>query len=76
MGEVGVEIEGYQLTSTPVVFGEEDVYLLGSMTMEGLGLAPDVVKKKLVPVEAFLMQCSIFSGRMGKGLKHVRILRC
>lgn len=55
MGEVGVEIEGYQLTSTPVVFGEEDVYLLGSMTMEGLGLAPDVVKKKLVPVEAFLM---------------------
>jgi predicted aspartyl protease len=61
LGEVGVEIDGYRLTSTPVVFGEEEVYLLGSVTMESLGLAPDVVKKKLVPVEAFLMQYSNFS---------------
>jgi len=55
LGEVGIEIEGYYLSSTPVVFGDGDVYLLGSVTMEGLSLAPDVVKKKLVPVEALLM---------------------
>ncbi|MBO3799164.1 MAG: hypothetical protein QXU11_03910 [Thermoproteota archaeon] len=55
MGEVGIEIEGYRLSSTPVIFGDEDVYLPGSVVMEGLSLAPDVVKKKLVPVEALLM---------------------
>lgn len=55
LGEVGIEIEGYYLSSTPVIFGDENVYLLGSVTMEGLSLAPDVVKKKLVPVEALLM---------------------
>ncbi|MEM3712615.1 MAG: aspartyl protease family protein [Thermoproteota archaeon] len=55
LGEVGVEIEGYRLSSTPVIFGDEDVCLLGSVIMEELSLAPDVVKKKLVPVEALLM---------------------
>ncbi|MCX8183554.1 MAG: aspartyl protease family protein [Crenarchaeota archaeon] len=55
LGEVGIEIEGYRLSSTPVIFGDEDAYLLGSVAMEGLSLAPDVVKKKLVPVEALLM---------------------
>jgi len=55
LGEVGVEIEGYRLSSTPVIFGDEDVCLLDSVTMKELSLAPDVVKKKLVPVEALLM---------------------
>ncbi|MEM3390475.1 MAG: aspartyl protease family protein [Thermoproteota archaeon] len=55
LGEVGIEIEGYRLSSTPVIFGDENIYLLGSVAMEGLSLAPDVVKKKLVPVEALLM---------------------
>ncbi|MEM2991474.1 MAG: Retroviral aspartyl protease, partial [Halobacteria archaeon] len=38
-----------------VVFGEENVYLLGSVTMEQLGLAPDPIEKRLKPVEALLM---------------------
>ena len=58
LGEIGVEIEGYRATATPVVFGEENVYLLGSVTMEQLGLAPDPIEKKLKPVEAFLMKTS------------------
>jgi len=55
LGEVGIEIEGFRATATPAVFGEDDVYLLGSVTMEQLGLAPDPVEKKLKPVEALLM---------------------
>ncbi|GEM_PF-3718623 len=54
------ELQSSKGLRAPVVFGEEDGYLLGSLTMEGLGLVPDVVKKKLVPVEAFLTQCSNF----------------
>jgi len=46
LGEVGVEIEGYTASATPVVFGEEGVFLLGSVTMEQLALAPDPVEKK------------------------------
>ena len=55
LGEIGIEIEGYRASATPVVFGDEEVYLLGSVTMEQLGLAPDPVEKKLKPVEALLM---------------------
>lgn len=56
LGEVGIEVEGYRASATPVVFGEEEVYLLGSVTMEQLGLAPDPIAKRLKPVEALLMQ--------------------
>ena len=55
LGEIGIEIEGYRASATLVVFGEEGTYLLGSVTMEQLGLAPDPVEKKLKPVEAPLM---------------------
>ncbi|MCI4408692.1 MAG: aspartyl protease family protein [Thermofilum sp.] len=55
LGEVGIEVEGYRASATPVVFGEEEVYLLGSVTMEQLGLAPDPIAKRLKPVEALLM---------------------
>ncbi|GBC70567.1 hypothetical protein HRbin02_00335 [Candidatus Calditenuaceae archaeon HR02] len=58
LGEVGIEIEGFRATATPAVFGEDDVYLLGSVTMEQLGLAPDPVEKRLKPVEALLMNSS------------------
>jgi predicted aspartyl protease len=40
LGEAGIEIEGFRAGATPVVFGDEGVYLLGSVTMEQLGLAP------------------------------------
>lgn len=56
LGEIGVEIEGYRASATPVVFGDEDIHLLGAVTMEQLGLAPDPIEKKLKPVEALLMR--------------------
>ena len=56
IGEVGIEIEGYRASATPVVFGDPDIYILGSVTMEQLGLAPDPITKKLRPAEALLMQ--------------------
>jgi len=59
LGEVGVEIEGYTASATPVVFGEEGVFLLGSVTMEQLALAPDPVEKKLKPVEVLLMRFEV-----------------
>jgi predicted aspartyl protease len=55
VGEVGIEIEGHRASATPVVFGDEDVYLLGSVTLEQLGLAPDPMSKSLKPTEALLM---------------------
>ncbi|MEM1637246.1 MAG: Retroviral aspartyl protease [Pyrobaculum sp.] len=55
LGEVGIEAEGLSASATPVVFGDEGVYLLGSVTMEQLGLAPDPVQKRLRPTEALLM---------------------
>jgi predicted aspartyl protease len=58
LGEIGIEIEGYRASATPVVFGNEGIYLLGSVTMEQLGLMPDPVHKKLKPTEALLMQVS------------------
>ncbi|MEM2127937.1 MAG: aspartyl protease family protein [Candidatus Bathyarchaeia archaeon] len=55
LGEVGIEIEGIKATATPTVFGEGDTSLLGSVTMEQLGLAPDPIEKRLKTVEALLM---------------------
>ena len=55
LGEVGIEIEGFRASATPVVFGDRGINLLGSVTMEQLGLAPDPVEKRLRPVEALLM---------------------
>ncbi|MFP3213494.1 MAG: aspartyl protease family protein [Thermoproteus sp.] len=55
LGEVGIEIEGYRASATPVVFGDEGINLLGSVTMEELGLAPDPASRRLKPVEALLM---------------------
>jgi len=62
LGEVGIAINEYAASATPVVFGDEDVYLLGAVVMEQLSLAPDPVKRILVPVEAVLMRfhkCSL-----------------
>jgi len=56
LGEVGIAINEYVASATPVVFGDEDVYLLGAVAMEQLSLAPDPVKRILVPVEALLMR--------------------
>jgi predicted aspartyl protease len=58
LGEISIEIEGYRASATPVVFGDEGIYLLGSVTLGQLGLRPDPVHKKLKPTEALLMQVS------------------
>ncbi|AET33686.1 aspartyl protease family protein [Pyrobaculum ferrireducens] len=55
VGEVGIDVEGFRASATPAVFGDRDIYLLGSVTMEQLGLAPDPAEKRLKPVEALLM---------------------
>lgn len=55
LGEIWIEIDGFKATATPVIFGEEDALLLGSVTMEQLGLAPDPIERRLKPVEALLM---------------------
>ncbi len=55
LGEVGIDIEGYTASATPAVFGDEGVYLLGSVTMEQLGLAPGPIARRLRPTEALLM---------------------
>lgn len=46
---------GFRASATPVVFGEGGIYLLGSVTMEQLGLAPDPVERRLKLVEVLLM---------------------
>ncbi len=55
LGEVGIEVEGFRASATPVAFGDEGIYLLGSVTLEQLGLAPDPIEKRLKPTEALLM---------------------
>ncbi len=55
LGEVGMEVGGISTGATPTVFGEEGIYLLGAVTMEQLGLAPDPVQKRLIPTETLLM---------------------
>ncbi len=55
IGEVGIEVNEKRATSTPVVFGDREIFLLGSVTLEELSLAPDPVRKKLVPAEAYLL---------------------
>ncbi len=54
VGIIGIEVEGVK-THTPVVFGDENVYLLGTVTLEELGLEVDPVTRKLKPAELLLM---------------------
>lgn len=55
LGEIGIMIGEFSASATPVVFGDEDVFLLGAVTKEQLGLAADPVRKILIPVKALLM---------------------
>jgi len=55
IGEVGLEVQGWRLPSTLVVFGDEGINILGSHTLEGLSLAADSTRKKLVPTVAYLL---------------------
>lgn len=55
LGEVGIEVSGYRVSATPVIFGFPKVYLLGSVTMEQLGLMPDPIERRLRPIEVLMM---------------------
>ncbi len=64
LAAVGLEAEGESLQTTPVVFGDEGVFLLGSLTLEDLSLAVDPLKKKLVPTEAYLLTAFPFDSAL------------
>lgn len=50
--EVGNALFEYsgKLRSSPVVFGEEDIYLLGAVTLESLGVILDPINRELKPL--------------------------
>ncbi|PCN51195.1 Retroviral aspartyl protease [Candidatus Geothermarchaeota archaeon ex4572_27] len=54
VGIAGIEVKGI-MTHTIVVFGDENVYLLGVVTLEELGLEVDPAKGELRPMELLLM---------------------
>jgi len=41
--------------AAPVIFGEEDVFLLGATTLEALGLILDPIRRQLKPLPMLLM---------------------
>lgn len=62
MAETRVRLNG-QTRTTLVIFGEEEsVPLLGAYTLEGFGLAPDRVGRRLIPVPGMLMSQSVLRG--------------
>ena len=54
VGILGIEIKGIK-THTIVVFSDENIYLLGVVTPEELGLEVDLIKGELKPMELILM---------------------
>ena len=48
LGEARFRYEGRERT-TPVIFGPDNVYLLGAISLESLGLIADTTRHKLVP---------------------------
>jgi len=50
--QVGNALFGYlgKLRSSPVVFGEEGIYLLGAVTLESLGVILDPINRELRPL--------------------------
>ncbi len=55
VGETRIRIDGRTVTSL-VVFGDPRVApVLGAYTLEGLGLAVDPVRRRLVPVRGLLL---------------------
>lgn len=49
VGNASFEYMG-KLRSSPVVFGEEDIYLLGAVTLESLGVILDPINRELKPL--------------------------
>ena len=60
LGEIRIAIDEYSASATPVVFGEEEVYLLGAVRWSNLDLLQTPLKKKLVLAEALLFSFKHF----------------
>lgn len=54
VGMIGIEVEGEKI-HTPVIFGDEGIYLLGIVTLEELGLELDLSTGKLKHADALPM---------------------
>ena len=63
VGEARFKINGRERT-TPVVFGDDDVFLLGAVTLQSFGLVADTNEHRLVPARLLLvgMQPGIIEG--------------
>jgi len=60
LGEIRIAIDEYSASATPVVFGEEEVYLLGAVQWSNSDLLQTPLKKRLVLVEALLFSFKHF----------------
>ena len=54
LGEAVISIQGRRIV-TPVVFGNQNIRLLGAVTLEELSFAANAVARELVPTEAYLL---------------------
>ena len=63
VGEARFRIDGRERT-TPVVFGDDGVFLLGAVTLQNFGLVADTTQHRLVPARLLLvgMQPGIIEG--------------
>ncbi len=55
VGNAYFEYEG-KIGASPVVFGEEGVFLLGATTLEALGVILDPIRRELKPLPMVLMR--------------------
>ena len=46
---------GGKVRAAPVIFGDEDVFLLGATTIEALGMILDPIRRELKPLPMLLM---------------------
>ncbi|MDE2899490.1 MAG: aspartyl protease family protein [Chloroflexota bacterium] len=54
VGEARFKIDGRERT-TPVVFGDDGVFLLGAVTLQNFGLVADTTEHRLVPARLLLV---------------------
>lgn len=54
IGEARFKVDGIERTA-PVIFGAEDMYILGTTALESMGLIPDVNGNRLVKCAGFLV---------------------
>ncbi|MBN1360659.1 MAG: hypothetical protein JW993_08710 [Sedimentisphaerales bacterium] len=54
VGDAYFKYEG-QVGAAPVVFGDEDVFLLGATTLEALGMILDPIRREVKPLPMLLM---------------------